>query len=40
MYENLVDFFDDPQDSQEEWQDAKSVHKGHGSLAHPRTVGQ
>ena len=32
MYEDLVDFFDDPDAEQEEWQYAKSVHKGHGRL--------
>jgi predicted transposase YbfD/YdcC len=40
MYQDLVDFFDDPDAEQEEWQYAKSVRKGHGRLAHPRTVGQ
>lgn len=32
MYEDLVDFFADPDAEQEEWQYAKSVHKGHGRL--------
>jgi predicted transposase YbfD/YdcC len=32
MYEDLVDFFDDPDAEQEEWQYARSVHKGHGRL--------
>ncbi len=32
MYEDLVDFFDDPDAEQEEWQYANSVHKGHGRL--------
>jgi hypothetical protein len=32
MYQDLVDFFDDPDAEQEEWQYAKSVHKGHGRL--------
>lgn len=32
MYEDLVDFFDDPDAEQEEWQYAKSVQKGHGRL--------
>jgi predicted transposase YbfD/YdcC len=32
MYEDLVDFFDDPDAEQEEWQHAQSVHKGHGRL--------
>ncbi|GAC1631808.1 MAG: hypothetical protein NVS4B7_19680 [Ktedonobacteraceae bacterium] len=32
MYQDLVDFFEDPDAEREEWQDAKSVHKGHGRL--------
>jgi predicted transposase YbfD/YdcC len=32
MYEDLVDFFADPDAEQEEWQYTKSVHKGHGRL--------
>jgi predicted transposase YbfD/YdcC len=32
MYEDLVDFFDDPDAEQQEWQYAKSVQKGHGRL--------
>jgi hypothetical protein len=32
MYEDLVDFFTDPDAEQEEWQSAKSVQKGHGRL--------
>jgi predicted transposase YbfD/YdcC len=32
MYEDLVDFFDDPEAEQEEWRSAKSVQKGHGRL--------
>ena len=32
MYQDLVDFFDDPDAEQQEWQYAKSVHKGHGRL--------
>jgi predicted transposase YbfD/YdcC len=32
MYEDLVDFFDDPDVEQEEWRYAKSVQKGHGRL--------
>jgi len=32
MYEDLVDFFDDPDAEQEEWRSAKSVQKGHGRL--------
>ena len=32
MYEDLLDFFDDPDAEQEEWQYAKSVQKGHGRL--------
>ena len=32
VYEELVDFFDDPDAEQEEWQYAKSVQKGHGRL--------
>jgi len=32
MYQDLLDFFDDPDAEQEEWQYAKSVHKGHGRL--------
>ena len=33
MYQDLVDFFDDPDAEQEEWQYSKSVQKGHGRLA-------
>ncbi len=32
MYQDLVDFFDDPEAEQEEWQYAHTVHKGHGRL--------
>lgn len=32
MYQDLVDFFDDPEAEQQEWQHSKSVHKGHGRL--------
>jgi predicted transposase YbfD/YdcC len=32
MYQDLVDFFADPEAEQHEWQYAKSVHKGHGRL--------
>src|SRR5438128_4129425 len=32
MYQDLVDFFADPDAEQEEWQYAHSVHKGHGRL--------
>ena len=32
MYQDLVDFFDDPDAEQEEWQDSKHVQKGHGRL--------
>ena len=32
MYEDLLDFFEDPEAEQEEWQYAKSVQKGHGRL--------
>jgi hypothetical protein len=32
MYEDLVDFFDDPDAEQEEWQYSKSVQKEHGRL--------
>lgn len=32
MYEDLMDFFDDPDAEQQEWQYAKSVQKGHGRL--------
>jgi hypothetical protein len=32
MDQDLVDFFEDPGAEQEEWQDAKSMHKGHGRL--------
>src|SRR2546426_930562 len=32
MYQDLVDFFADADAEQEEWQDAKSVQKGHGRL--------
>ena len=32
MYQDLVDFFDDPDAEQEEWQYSKQVHKGHGRL--------
>ena len=38
MDQDLVDFFDDPDAEQEEWQYSRSVQKGHGRLAHPRTV--
>jgi hypothetical protein len=32
MYQDLVDFFDDPDAEQEEWHYTKKVHKGHGRL--------
>jgi hypothetical protein len=32
MYQDLGDFFDDPDAEQQEWQYAHSVHKGHGRL--------
>jgi len=32
MYQDLVDFFDDQDAEQQEWQHSKSVHKGHGRL--------
>ena len=32
MYQDLVDFFDDPDAEQEEWQHSKQVQKGHGRL--------
>jgi len=32
MYQDLVDFFEDPDAEQQEWRSAKSVHKGHGRL--------
>ena len=32
MYQDLVDFFDDPDAEQEEWQYSRQVHKGHGRL--------
>jgi predicted transposase YbfD/YdcC len=32
MYQDLLDFFADPDAEQEEWQYAHSVHKGHGRL--------
>ena len=32
IYEDLLDFFDDPDAEQEEWQYAKGVQKGHGCL--------
>jgi predicted transposase YbfD/YdcC len=32
MYQDLVDFFEDTDADQQEWQYAKSVHKGHGRL--------
>src|SRR6266702_5781832 len=32
MYQDLMDFFDDPEAEQEEWRYAKQVHKGHGRL--------
>jgi predicted transposase YbfD/YdcC len=32
MYQDLLDFFDDPDAEQQEWQYAKSVQKGHGRL--------
>jgi predicted transposase YbfD/YdcC len=32
MYQDLVDFFEDPDAEQEEWRYAKSVQKGHGRL--------
>ena len=32
MYQDLIDFFDDPDAQQEEWQYSKRVQKGHGRL--------
>ena len=32
MYQDLLDFFDDPDAEQEEWRYAKAVQKGHGRL--------
>jgi predicted transposase YbfD/YdcC len=32
MYQDLVDFFDDPDAEQEEWQYTKRMHKRHGRL--------
>ena len=32
MYQDLLDFFDDPDAEQEEWQYANKVQKGHGRL--------
>jgi predicted transposase YbfD/YdcC len=32
MYQDLVDFFDDPDAEQEEWQYSRQVHKGHGRV--------
>ena len=32
MYQDLVDFFDEPDAEQEEWQYSRQVHKGHGRL--------
>ena len=32
MYEDLVDFFEDPEAERQEWRSAKSVQKGHGRL--------
>jgi len=32
MYQDLVDFFDDPEAERQEWRSAKSVQKGHGRL--------
>ena len=32
LYQDLVDFFEDPEAEQQEWQYAKSVQKGHGRL--------
>lgn len=32
MYQDLVDFFDDPEAEHQEWRSAKSVQKGHGRL--------
>lgn len=32
MYQDLVDFFEDPQAEQEEWRSHKAVQKGHGRL--------
>jgi predicted transposase YbfD/YdcC len=32
MYQDLIDFFDDPDAEDQEWQYAKSVQKGHGRL--------
>jgi hypothetical protein len=32
LYQDLLDFFDDPDAEQEEWQDSRSVQKGHGRL--------
>jgi hypothetical protein len=32
MYQDLVDFFEDPEAEDQEWQYSKSVQKGHGRL--------
>ena len=32
MYQDLLDFFDDPDAEQEEWQYSNKVQKGHGRL--------
>ncbi len=32
MHQDLVDFFEDPDAEHQQWQYAKSVHKGHGRL--------
>lgn len=32
LYEDLMEFFEEPEAQQEEWQDAKRVQKGHGRL--------
>ena len=34
MYQDLLDFFDDPDAEHEEWQSSKQVYKGHGRLEH------
>jgi len=38
MYQDLVDFFDDPDAEQQEWQYAKGVQKGHGRMARARNL--
>ncbi len=40
MYQDLLDFFDDPDAEQEEWQYSKDVQKGHGRMARARNLDQ